>query len=164
MIIQGICKIIQDNKGNDYIAVDISPDISSQYEQFMLSQGFSEEVNLKLARDHGNYHITIINAMQWGSLKKKGLSEDILKQVNNKEFTFGSFGIGSVSKDNNKTFFVVLENEELSKIRDIFSLGKQDFHMTLAFKEKDVFGLPKDQRTIVFSNDLVFKPKNKIKP
>lgn len=164
MIIQGICKIIQDNKGNDYIAIDISKDVSSQYERFMLSQGFNEEVNLKLTRDHGNYHITVINSMQWGSVKKKGLSEDILNQVNNKEFVFDSFGIGSISKDGNKTFFVVLENPELSKIREIYSLGNQDFHMTLAFKEKDVFGLSKDQSSIVFSNDVIFQNKNKFKP
>lgn len=159
-IIKGICKIIQDSKGNDYFAVDVSKEYYLAYEKFMLNNGFNEEVNLKLKRDHGNYHITIINAMQWGSLKKKDLLEPILTQLNERELSFSVEGIGKAQKDSNCTYFVVLENQQLTAIREQLSLGKHDFHMTLGFKEKDVFGVPKDVTSIVFSKENIF-PKSK---
>lgn len=163
MEIKGNLTIIQDSKGSDYLAIDVEPNICNYYNDFLINKGFTEEVSLKLRRDNGHYHITIINVMQWGSLKKKGLIDEILLNYNNKEYIFNSFGIGHAEKDNNNSYFIILENLQLQKMREHYSLPIHDFHITLAFKEKDVFGVPKNKDSCLFTNNDILK-KNKINP
>jgi hypothetical protein len=53
-------------------------------------------------------------------------------------------GIGTASKNTNTTYFVVCRSAKLKAIRDRYDLPEQDFHITLGFKWKDVFGVRKN--------------------
>lgn len=155
--ISGKCELLKDKNGQSYLAVNILDTNYSPYANFMLQNNFQEDVERKLKRDSGCYHVTLINAAQWGSLNKKGLAEEVFKEFDGKEVSFSTHGVGKAEKDNNTAYFVILENEAITQLRTQYNLGNQDFHMTLAFNEKDVHGVSKNKETCVFSDDEVRK-------
>jgi len=54
-------------------------------------------------------------------------------------------GIGTATKETNTAYFIVCESEKLSAIRSRFELPEHDFHVTLGFNPKDVFGVRKNE-------------------
>jgi hypothetical protein len=155
--ITGKCELLRDKNGQPYLAVDIGADQYSSYANFMLNNNFYEDVQRKLKRDSGCYHVTLINAAQWGALTKRELNEEIFQKLEGKEISFESFGIGLAEKEGNKAYFVILENNDITKLRESYGLQSHDFHMTLAFNEKDVHGVPKNKDTCVYPNDEIMK-------
>ena len=147
--------LIKSSNGFDYLAIDILEEQYKKYSDFMLSQNLHEEIALKLKRDNCQYHITLMNVAEWGSLGKKDLQVPILNEVLDKDFSFIVGGIGMAEKAENKTFFVIADNSYLHNLRNEYGLGKHDFHMTLAFKEKDVFGVCKSNESCIFSNAAI---------
>jgi hypothetical protein len=53
-------------------------------------------------------------------------------------------GVGMASKNTNTAYFIVCSSDSLDAVRTRFNLPKQDFHVTLGFNTKDVFGVPKN--------------------
>jgi hypothetical protein len=108
-------------------------------------------------RDHGSYHITVINVMDYNKLSKE---MGVDKFINSLEPIFKYeiddlklLGIGTATKNENRAYFIVCESEKLESIRNRYNLPKHDFHITIGFKWKDVFGVPKNQ---VISKDNKF--------
>jgi hypothetical protein len=54
-------------------------------------------------------------------------------------------GLGTAKKNENQTFFVVCKSDKLDAIRKRYDLPQHDFHITLGFKHKDVFGVRKNE-------------------
>jgi hypothetical protein len=54
-------------------------------------------------------------------------------------------GVGTAQKNENRAYFVVCRSEKLQAIRKRYNLPEQDFHVTLGFKFKDVFGVRKNE-------------------
>jgi len=122
------------------------------------------------SRDHNTFHITLINVMQYQKLIKDGKKDELLSIVNQK-FDLFNYGIGT-SIDNKKeaqAWFAVLENAYLDEFRNKLNLDKQHYHITLAFKNSDVFIHPKNRNSLIINNQELWsylhvnKPKNKIK-
>ena len=61
------------------------------------------------------------------------------------EFAINLIGLGTAEKNGNRAYFVVVKSEELQEVRKKYGLPEQDFHITLAMKWKDVFGVRKNQ-------------------
>jgi hypothetical protein len=100
-------------------------------------------------RDLGKYHITVINVMDYNSLINR-LGIDTF--VNSLEAVFDFeiddvklIGIGKAEKAGNTAYFVVIRSEKLDAIRNKYELPEQDFHITIGFKYKDVFGVRKNE-------------------
>lgn len=100
-------------------------------------------------RDHGSHHITVVNVQDYNKLSREiGLSnfvenlEDILKYPVD---DIKMLGLGTAGKNENRAYFVVCQSDKLDAIRTRFDLPKQDFHITLGFKWKDVFGVRKNE-------------------
>lgn len=162
MKIKGFIKLIKDKNNFNYCAVEVNSIYYKKYEEFMINNGLENEVNMKLKRDNNCYHITIFNVMEWGVLVKNGLDKEIINNFK-EELIFDTFGIGSVEKKNNKTYFVVLKNQQLQELRKKYLFKTKDYHITLGFKEKDIFGIDKDEKKIIFSNQEIFSASNTIK-
>ena len=54
-------------------------------------------------------------------------------------------GIGTAEKSGNRAYFIVVRSEKLQEVRKRYGLPEQDFHVTLGFKWKDVFGVRKNE-------------------
>lgn len=157
-IITGQLNIINDKAGNPYVALVVENDIGLLYQHCLENYIDKDYISNQQKRDHNNFHITVINAMQYGKVKNNNL----LPQLNNslgKTFSMFSYGVGSIeeSKNDKKAWFIVVENMELTNWRNQFNVSAQDFHVTLAFKNGDVFGQRKNRETVVINNSTIWQ-------
>jgi hypothetical protein len=101
------------------------------------------------ARDHDVYHMTVINAMDYNRLAKSMGVDNFVKalqpifdyEIDDLEM----LGIGKAEAKGNTAYFVACQSDKLEAIRTRFELPKHDFHITLGFDKKDVFGVPKNK-------------------
>lgn len=143
---------LKDSKGFNYLGISLPNNIIEPYLNEMKEIVGEEKFNIfterQKNRDRGLYHITIINPMEYEKLTKKfGLSNfiDSLELIFKYEIDdINMLGIGTSSKGQNITYYVVCESDKLDAIRNRFDLPKQDFHITLGFDLKDVFGVRKN--------------------
>lgn len=143
---------IKDVIGNNYIGINIpngivDPFISNLKE--ILGDEFESYIQLQKDRDHGGYHITVINVMDYNRLSKEmGIDKftNSLEKVLKYEIDdIKMMGVGVAEKNGNKSYFIVCESEKLNAIRERYRLPEFDFHITLGFKWKDVFGVRKNK-------------------
>jgi len=143
---------LRDTIGNNYVGINI-PEAIVQPHLEKLKEILGEEdyqiftQNQKM-RDHGHYHITVINVMDCNRLSKEMGMANFVKSV---ELAFEypvedleMLGVGKASKNDNTAYFIVCSSDSLDAVRTRFNLTKQDFHTTLGFNTKDVFGVPKN--------------------
>lgn len=144
---------LKDRLGNNYLGIDIPKShiepFLNELKDMIGEDDFAFYTKLQSDRDGGHYHITVINVMEYNKL----ISEmGIDKFVNSLDpiLTYEvddikMMGVGSASKNENRAYFVVCKSDKLEAIRERYSLPQQDFHITLGFKWKDVFGVRKNQ-------------------
>ena len=73
-------------------------------------------------------------------------------------------GIGTAERSTNKAFFIVCQSDKLDAVRDFYGLSEKDFHVTIGFKWKDVFGVRKNvviKKESIFTDVLKQKYLNK---
>jgi hypothetical protein len=153
---------LKDTVGNNYIGVNIYVDFVQSYlERLKNIIGDEYDVYIKNQqnRDHGHYHITVINVMEYNKLSKDlGMDKFINSLEAAFDFDFDDLqflGIGSAEKAGNKAYFIVVRSEKLQEVRKRYGLPEQDFHVTLGFKWKDVFGVRKNE--VLKENEPFFK-------
>ena len=156
----------KDSVGQNYISIPVYHSEAYTYlEQLkeILDDEFEIYTESQKTRDHGEYHITVINVADYNRLSKQHM-EKFISSVENllrKDITDIQFiGLGTASKNNNRTYFIVVKSNQLAEIRTMYGLPPQDFHVTLGFKWKDVFGVPKNEVLEEFSPFLKLLSKN----
>jgi hypothetical protein len=143
---------LKDTIGNNYVGISIYPYTIQPYLtklESILGDEYEVYVQNQQNRDHGKNHITVINVMDYNRLSKE-MGMD--KFINSLESVFDYpiddlkfMGIGTAEKNGNRTYFIVCKSDKLDQIRKKYSLPDQDFHITLGFKWKDVFGVRKNE-------------------
>ena len=144
---------LKDTIGNNYLGIDISKDtilpFLNELEDIIGEDDFKTYTELQQKRDAGHYHITVINVMDYNKLAKEMGIDGF---VNSLEPIFKyeiddvkMMGVGTATKNENRAYFVVCKSDKLEAIRSRFNLPEQDFHITLGFKFKDVFGVRKNE-------------------
>jgi len=143
---------IKDSIGNNYLGINIYPEIVTPYLENVkkiLGEKYDEYAKLQKDRDHGKYHITVVNAIEYNRLSKEMGMDKFTKSLENIfEYSIDDIklmGVGTAERNGNRAYFVVVNSEKLKSIRDRYNLPEQDFHITLAFCHKDVFGVRKNQ-------------------
>jgi hypothetical protein len=141
---------IRDTIGNNYLGIKIEKQlIESHLNELkeILGSEYETYTNLQQQRDHGAYHITVINVMDYNRLSKQNVD----KFVNSLELVMKypiddlqMLGVGTAQKNENRAYFIVCRSEKLQAIRKRYDLPEQDLHTTLGFKFKDVFGVRKN--------------------
>lgn len=143
---------LKDTIGNNYVGINI-PEVVVEPHLEKLKEILGEEdfevftQNQKM-RDHGHYHITVINVMDYNRLSKEmGMSNfvqslELIFKYDIEDLEM--MGVGTASKNDNTAYFIVCQSDSLDAVRSRFNLTKQDFHATLGFNIKDVFGVPKN--------------------
>jgi len=144
---------VKDTIGQNYLAIKINSielgPFMDMLRGILGDEAFELYTGNQQARDGGEHHITVINAMDYGRLTKSmGMDKfvEALQPILEYEIDdLQMLGVGKAEAKGNTAYFVVCQSDILDTIRDRFGLPKQDFHVTLGFDKKDVFGVPKNQ-------------------
>lgn len=144
---------LKDSIGNNYVGMNIPEAIVEPHlerlKEILGEEDYQIFTQNQKSRDDGHYHITVINVMDCNRLSKEMGMANFVKSV---ELTFEypvedleMLGVGTASGKGNTTYFIVCNSDSLDAVRTRFNLPKHDFHITLGFNAKDVFGVPKNQ-------------------
>lgn len=144
---------LRDILGNNYLGLDIPVSVVqphlNELRDILGEEDYIKFTENQIKRDGGHYHITVINVMDHNRLSKQ---MGIDKFVNSLDPIFKYpiddlklLGVGRAQKNENTAFFIVCDSAKLDSVRSRYELQKQDFHVTLGFHWKDVFGVPKNE-------------------
>jgi hypothetical protein len=144
---------LKDVLQNNYLGIEIPVTMIQPYlnelKEILGEDDYNKFTEQQIKRDGGNYHITLINTIEFNRLSKQmGIDnfvnslDPILKYPID---DLKLLGIGRSQKNENVAFFVVCQSDKLDAVRVRFELGDHDFHITLAFLWKDVFGVRKNE-------------------
>lgn len=144
---------LKDILGNNYLGLDIPVSVVqphlNELRDILGEDDYTKFTENQIKRDGGHYHITVINVMDYNRLSKQ---MGIDKFVNSLDPIFKypiddlrMLGVGRAQKNENTAFFIVCDSAKLEAIRTRYELQKQDFHVTLGFNWKDVFGIRKNE-------------------
>lgn len=137
-------QFIKDIFGTNYIGIDIKFSTTDKNGvQFIdlltkadkLVDNFFEYHEKLLTRNHNKYHMTVFSVMEY--IKNSSTDDIVGSTVNAESIEFK--GIGSITKDDKTTYFVVVESELINKVRIANGLEPKDLHVTIAYTHKDLF-------------------------
>lgn len=149
--VQGTLNWLTSSTGQQYFGVEVPSSYFDEMNTYLNSLGLQEHIKNKLTRDDGHYHITIVNPKDMSFLYKNKIAyKETLNKFVGEEISIPFYGIGKASKDNNEAYFAVMIHPRFQQVRDSLGLtATQDFHSTLGFNEKDVFGVSKGLDSII---------------
>ena len=144
---------LKDVLQNNYLGIKIPVTMIQSYlnelKEILGEDDYVKFTENQIKRDGGHYHITVINVADYNRLSKR---MGIDRFVNSLDPIFKYpiddlklLGVGRAQKNENTAFYVVCESDKLEAVRGRFELGEQDFHITLGFNFKDVFGVSKKE-------------------
>lgn len=138
---------------NNYLGVKIEPGIVEPFlkelKEIIGEDDYKIYTENQQKRDHGQFHITVINVMDYNNLiKEMGIdnfvnSLDLILKYEIDDIKM--MGVGTATKNENRAYFIVCKSEKLDAIRKRYELPEIDFHITIGFKWKDFQGVPKNQ-------------------
>ncbi|MDG1750908.1 MAG: hypothetical protein P8I03_04505 [Thalassotalea sp.] len=136
---------LADNQGLKYLAGLVNKADIEQYLtqlKIILGDEFEGYRQHQSARDHGSFHVTLVNPYEYQTLAKKD-------SLDNKKIRVQLHGLGRVSQGDNTTYFVVADSPDGQFLRQNLLLKEKDFHVTLGFKTQDVYGIAKNKSTLI---------------
>lgn len=151
---------LKDFVGNNYLGIKVGDDMVEPFlndlKDHLGENDYKVFTENQQKRDSSHYHITVINVMEFNSLSKSGEIGEFVNSLNRVfEYPIDDLrlmGIGSATKNENTSYFIVVQSEKLDSIRERYNLPKHDFHITIGFKWKDVHGVRKNE---------ILKPRSK---
>lgn len=144
---------LKDSINNNYLGIKIDNQtiqpFLNQLKDILPTDEAEVYIGNQQKRDNGSYHITTINVMDYNRLSKEmGISNFVnsLEPIFKYEIDdLKMLGLGTARRNENQAYFVVCKSEKLDSIRKRYNLPEHDFHITLGFKWRDVFGVRKNQ-------------------
>lgn len=146
---------LKDVLGNNYLGLkfnesEITPFLSDLYEIVDNDTIYDTLVGNQQRRDDRDghsHHSTVISVMDYNKLSLSMGSEfqkriDIILSLEITDLIFE--GVGTADGAGSRTYFVVLTSPTLEEVRSSLGLPQIDFHITLGFDKKDVFGVRKN--------------------
>ena len=154
---------LQSSQGLKYVGGEISAanvDVYLTQLEHILGDDFSAFRENQAIRDNYTFHMTLVNPYEFQTLTKAINYGDV--------FSVTLFGLGKVVKtveeinkkitDNEQTkvnkmqstYFVVAESNEAQYFRQQLLLKPKDFHVTLGFSPKDIYGVRKNKDTLLY--------------
>lgn len=144
---------IKDVLGNNYLGINIQKEVVDPFlvelKEILGEDNYEQFIDYQQKRDSGKWHMTVINVMDYNKLSKQmGIDKFVssLDSVFKYEIDdLKMLGIGTAEKNGNRAYFIVCRSEKLDALRKRYGLSEHDFHVTLGFFSKDVFGVPKNE-------------------
>lgn len=143
---------LRDVLGNNYLGISIEEGevypFLNEFKDIIGDDEYDKFTQNRENRDGDKYHITIINVMDYNRLSKEmGMNKFVssLDKVFKYEIDdLKLMGLGTAERNSNSAYFVVCRSEKLESIRNRYGLSEIDFHITLGFNHKDIFGIRKN--------------------
>jgi len=136
-------------KGTPYLQVSVSFQEVEPYLKkmclFLNESDFCNYILNQKSRDEYNYHITVIDPIEYQDNTKQALYQTL----EGCPVDYHLIGLGRVKKDQEEVFFVVIESPKMDNLRAQVGLPKRDFHVTLGFKHRDIHEVIKDRTTLI---------------
>ena len=144
---------VKDVIGNNYLGIKfdkgtIEPFLN-QLKEIIGEDDFENFTQNQQRRDGCSYHMTVINVMDYNKLAKEN---GIDKFVSSLDSVFKYeiddlrlMGVGTAERNGNRAYFIVAQSDKLEAVRSRYGLREHDFHITLGFNHKDVFGVRKNE-------------------
>lgn len=144
---------LKDVLGNNYLGLDIPVSVVqphlNELRDILCEDDYVKFTKNQIKRDGGHYHITVINVADYNRLSKHmGIDKFVNSLDPILKYPIDDLkllGVGRAQKNENTSFFIVCDSAKLEAIRNRYELQKQDFHVTLGFNFRDVFGVPKNE-------------------
>lgn len=148
-----------DTHGNKYIVVKFDKNVDSELLIFLkelktiLGERFNTFISNQQARDlrdgqSHTHHVTVVNVMELGKVDDISKVDEYVSMPID-DFKMHGIGTAIDDKRGNQTFFVVCSSDTLDKFRESIGLKPHDFHITLGFADKDVFGKSKGKDSLI---------------
>ena len=149
---------IKDSLGNNYLGIKFNEGLMEThlkdlYDIIGNNDMFETLISNQARRDRREgsehtHHITILSVMEYNKLMKSNPNDfqeriNTIQSLNIEDIEFK--GVGKAERGGNTAYFVVVESPTLEEIRTSLGLEPRDFHITLGFDKKDVFGVRKNQ-------------------
>lgn len=136
---------LRDNSGLVYLGGLVSKADLAAYlndlEQ-ILGDEFNQYRENQAKRDHGVFHLTLINPNEYQFIDKS-------KFALGEKLTITLLGLGKVIKNNQTSYFVVAQSSQGQFFRQQQILSAKDFHVTLGFSPTDIYGASKGIETLL---------------
>lgn len=108
----------------------------------LLNEKYSSFRQNQEIRDHGQFHVTLVNPYEYQKINKNQFTLG-------KKFNVTLQGLGRVEKDSSATYFVVASSDEGQRFRQTLLLKAKDFHITLGFNPTDIYSERKDLNSLI---------------
>jgi len=146
-------KHLKDIIGNNYLGIDLPHTIIDKFlndlKDILEDVDYNKFTENQIKRDGGSYHITVINVADYNRISKiMGIDKFINSLDPILKYPIDDLkliGVGRSQKNENTSFYVVCNSSKLKSIRSRFELTEVDFHSTIGFNYKDVFGVRKNE-------------------
>ena len=134
-------------KNNSYIGLPVNgPKQSAEIKQY-------RELARKIAiyndeippdsdlQDRGEFHITLINPKEYRKFDKQTQKKilEAAKDLSTEDLTLQGLGSAKSADGKDIAYFIVVSWPSADQFRENLGLGKYEYHITLGFRNKDVF-------------------------
>ena len=144
---------IRDVVGNNYLGLDMKVSVIQPFlddlKDIIGEDDYQTYTKLQQDRDHGKFHITLINVAEYGKLSNElGMDKFINSLEKILEYPIDDLkmlGVGTAVRNENRAYFIVCKSDKLQAVRNRYGLSEQDFHITIGFNYKDIFGVRKNE-------------------
>ena len=150
---------IKDVQGTNYLGIKFSYSAVVDYLEALKTfinddDLYTTLVTNQQARDKKEghtHHMTVINVMEMKKLFETfGDFHDRINLIQSMDILdLEMLGVGKAERDGKVAYFVVCDSSTLDEIRSSLDLPKQNFHITLGFDPKDVFGVSKSTDSLI---------------
>ncbi|MDO6427730.1 hypothetical protein Q4489_11925 [Thalassotalea sp. 1_MG-2023] len=113
--------------------VQLKTILGDEFQQYRLNQA---------NRDGNAFHVTLVAPHEYQLMNKDEVTLGRTVRITLE-------GLGRVSQGNNTSYFVVASSNDGDFMRQTLRLAAKDFHVTLGFDKKDVYGVSKGQDTLI---------------
>ena len=142
---------ILSKSGRPYLAISVEKENLNPYLEKLYNiekEQFLYLTKNQRDRDRGEFHITVVGPREYKEIFESQ-SKLIVNGLYNQNVSYCFIGLGFANLDKKRSYFVIVESDELMKIRNVFGLPKKDFHVTLGFNDVDLQGVRKDRATLL---------------
>lgn len=128
---------LQENK--PYVSVLINKQTIDPYityiSKILSPEDFSMYTQAKMMRDGPEHHMTVVNPIEFNLMAEESNWRSFLGIP----VTVNLIGIGKISEAGAESYFVLCECHEVQVIRKILGLRNAGLHITLGFKNRDIY-------------------------